>query len=161
MSSNAAKRRALKQARAFNLHSEQVRAVLFRTHPFFDSEDKAQVKYEMLRHREFEKAPLVEACHDFGFTRETYRHLLERFGSEGMSALFEKKRGRQQPLKVGETVRKWLWDEHQRNAELGADVLADRLDEQTGVRLSRRTVYRVLADTKERKKKRRRRKPRG
>ncbi len=157
MSSRAAKLRALKQARALNSRPEQVEAELFHTHPFFDPEDKAQVKYEMLRRRQLDEAPLVETCRKFGFTRESYRHLVERFRSEGMGALFEKKRGRQQPLKVSEPVRTYIRE----HPALNADALAEGLQQHTGIQLSRRTIYRVLADVKERKKKRRRRKPDG
>ncbi len=161
MSSRAAKLRALKQARALNSRPEQVEAELFHTHPFFDPEDKAQVKYEMLRRRQLDEAPLVETCHKFGFTRESYRHLVERFRSEGMGALFEKKRGRQQPLKVSEPVRTYIREQHQEHPALNADALAEGLEQQTGIQLSRRTIYRVLVDVKERQKKRRRRKLHG
>jgi transposase len=161
VSSRAAKLRALKQARALNFRPEQVRAELFHTHAFFDREDKAQVKYEMLRRRELEEAPVVETCREFGFTRESYRHLVERFRMEGMGALFEKKRGRQRPLKVSETVRKWIREQHQEHSEFNADELAERLEQQSGIRLSRRTIYRVLADMEEQKKKRRRKRTRG
>ena len=87
MSSQKSKRSALQQARAWNPDPEHVKADLFVTHPFFDPEDKAQVKYEMLRHREVDGTPLEVSCREFGFTRESYRHLLERFRSEGMGAL--------------------------------------------------------------------------
>ena len=161
MNSRDAKRRALKQVRAFNSRPEQLEAELFHTHPFFDSEDKAQVKYEMLRRRELDEAPVVKTCHEFGFTRESYRHLVERFRSEGMGALFEKKRGRQKPLKVNETVRASIQEQQQKHPEFNANELAERLEQQTGIRLSRRTIYRVLADTEEQKKKRRRKKTGG
>jgi transposase len=160
VNSRAAKRRALEQARALNSRPEQVNTELFHTHPFFDPEDKAQVKYEMLRRRELDEAPVVETCREFGFTRESYRHLVQRFRSEGMGALFEKKRGRQKPLKVSEMVRTYIREQHQKHPDLNADELAEGLEQQTGIRLSRRTIYRVLADVEERKKKRRRKKAR-
>lgn len=161
VSSRAAKRRALKQARALNSRPEQVEADLFQTHPFFDPEDKAQVKYEMLRRRELDEAPVVKTCREFGFTRESYRHLVERFRSEGMGALFEKKRGRQKPLKANETVRASIREQHREHPDLNADELAEGLEQHSGIRLSRRTIYRVLADMEEQKKKRRRKKNRG
>ena len=37
------------ELRAWNPHPEKVKAPLFASHAFFDPEDKAQVKYEMLR----------------------------------------------------------------------------------------------------------------
>jgi len=155
VSSQKSKRSALQQARAWNPDPEHVKADLFVTHPFFDPEDKAQVKYEMLRHREVDGTPLEVSCREFGFTRESYRHLLERFRSEGMGGLFERKRGRRNPLKANDQVRRWLRQEHARDPSLGADELARLCHEQSGVRISRRTVYRVLAEAGAEKKKRR------
>lgn len=102
MSSPRSKRSALQQARAWNPDPEHVKAALFITHPFFDPEDKAQVKYEMLRHREVERAPLEMSCHEFGFTRESYRHLLERFRSEGMGGTLRAQAG---PEELGQGQR--------------------------------------------------------
>jgi transposase len=109
----------------------------------------------MLRQREVDGAPLEVNCREFGFTRESYRHLLERFRCEGMGGLFERKRGRKNPLKANDEVRRWLHHEHARDPSLGPEELARRCDEQTGVQVSRRTVYRVLADVGAEKKKRR------
>ncbi|PYV40147.1 MAG: hypothetical protein DMG09_07495 [Acidobacteria bacterium] len=161
MSSRKSKRSALRELRAWNPHPEKVKAPLFASHAFFDPEDKAQVKYEMLRRREVETAPLEETCHEFGFTRESYRHLLERFRSEGMGGLFERRRGRRRPLKANDEVRMLLRNEHLRDPGLGPDELARHCQEKIGVTLSRRTIYRVLADQGERKKKRRTKKSRS
>jgi len=158
VSPKRSKRRALQAFRAWNAHPEKVKAPLFVSHAFFDPEDKAQVKYEMLRRREVETAPLEVTCHEFGFTRESYRHLLERFRSEGVGGLFERRRGRRCPLKANDEVRMLLRSEHARDPSLGPDELARHCREKTGVSLSRRTIYRVLVDQGERKKKRRRKK---
>lgn len=155
MSSRKSKRSALHEVRAWNPHPERVKADLFASHPFFDPEDKAQVKYEMLRRREVETAPLELTCNEFGFTRESYRHILERFHSEGMGGLFERRRGRRNPLKANDEVRSFLRDERARDPSLGPKDLARLCQENTGVSISRRTIYRVLADAGGRKKKRR------
>lgn len=159
MSSRKSKRSALRELRAWNPHPEKVTAELFASDPFFDPEDRAQVKYEMLRRREVETAPLEVTCNEFGFTRESYRHILERFRSQGMGGLFERKRGRKKPLKANDEVRMLLRSEHAQDPSLGPDELARHCQEKIGVSLSRRTIYRVLADEGERKKKRRRKKP--
>lgn len=156
MSSRDAKRRALLLARALNPHPERVRAASFLAHPFFDAEDKPQVKYEMLRLRELEASPLHQACADFGSTRESYRHLLERFRSEGMAGLFERKRGRKAPLKANDKVRQFLHREHAQTPTLPPEELARRCQRKMGVSVSRRTVYRVLAEPPDLKKKRHR-----
>jgi transposase len=156
MNRHTNKRQALLEAGALHADPERVRAPLFDSHPFFDPKDKAQVKYEMLRARELEGEPLEQTCRRFGFTRESYRQILERFRAEGMFGLFDRKRGRKNPLKIDNKVRMFLCNEHTRMPELGADELAARCEKETGVSLSRRSVYRVLSKLREEKKKRHR-----
>jgi len=155
-----AKRRALEEVRAFHAGADRVQAEIFRTHAFFDPEDKAQVKYEMLRRREFEGDRLQKTCAEFGFTRESYRHILERFRAEGMGGLFDRKRGRREPLKVTDEVRSFVRSEHARDPSLNPEELGRRCGRETGVPISRRTIYRVLAQAGGQKKKRRRKRRR-
>jgi transposase len=143
MDSRDAKRKLLKQVRRIHANPERVQSTLFRRHAFFDAEDKAQVKYEMLRRREVEKAGLVETCTAFGFTRESYRHILDRFQREGMADLFQRKTGRGGPLKVTDEVRNVLEREHEDAPQLSPEALARRCYDQTGVKLSRRTIHRL------------------
>ena len=153
MESRDAKRKLLKQVRAIHGNPERVRSTMFQSHPFFDAEDKAQVKYEMLRRLEVQRAGLVETCTAFGFTRESYRHILDRFQREGMAGLFERKPGRKRPLKVTDEVRHVLEREHEDEPQLSPEELARRCYDQTGVKLSRRTIYRLREEQGGQKKK--------
>ncbi len=148
------KRKVLKQARALNAHPERVRAPLFSTQPFFDPEDKAQVKYEMIRARELERASLTEVCRQYGFTRESFRHIRARFSREGIRGLFDLKRGRREALKATAEVREFIRSERQRQAELSAEQLVERCQAELGIALSRRTVFRILEGEAASKKKR-------
>ena len=138
------KRHFLKQARALNDHPERVRAPLFSRHRFFDPQDKVQVKYELLRAREVEGISLTEACRLYGFTRESYRHILARFRAEGIKGLFERKRGRRGPVKATEAVRVFLRAERESQEHLSVQELIERCHRELGVSLSRRTVFRIL-----------------
>ena len=153
MNEREEKRHVLKQARALNEHPEGVRAPLFAAHPFFDPEDKVQVKYEMLRTREVEGTSLTEACRLYGFTRESYRHILARFRQEGIGGLFERKRGRHGPLKATDRVCEFIQAQRQTQPALSVGKLIERCREQLGVQLSRRTVFRILEAEEEGKKK--------
>jgi transposase len=73
-----------------------------------------------------------------------------------MSGLFDHKRGRRQPVKVTDEVRSFILSELVRDAHLRPEELADRCARETGVHISRRTIYRVLAAAGGQKKKRRR-----
>lgn len=148
------KRHILKEARALNDRPERVRAPLFLRHPFFDPEDKVQVKYELLRAREVEKVSLTEACRLYGFTRESYRHILARFREEGIKGLFERKRGRRGPVKATDRVRAFIRAERQEREGVSVRELIERCQRELGVSLSRRTVFRILdAEEEEYKKK--------
>lgn len=144
MDSREEKRQILKQARALNEHPEQVRAPLFSRHPFFDPYDKVQVKYELLRAREVEGVSLTEACRRYGFTRESFRHILARFQAEGISGLFDRKRGRRGPVKATEAVRAFLRAERERQDHPSVQQLIERCHSELGVNVSRRTVFRIL-----------------
>lgn len=147
------KREALKEAKAWNPDAELVKADIFHSHPFFDPEDRVQVKYEMIRAREIERVPLKEACAQFCFTRESYRHILERFHAEGIKGLFERTRGRRGPIKAKEPVREFIREEYARNKGLSAEDLALLCSQKFDVAISQRTIFRVLEKRRGNKKK--------
>jgi len=151
------KRRILREVRAFNPQPQRVKADVFATHPFFDPEDKVQVKYEMLRARELEGVEVTRACAQFGFSRESYRQILQRFRQEGIPGLFEHKRGRKRPLKATAQIREFIRAERDRQSGLSIQDLATRCQDELGVALSRRTVFRILAEETVVKKKPKRR----
>lgn len=152
------KRQRLQQVRALHPHPDRVRAPLFDDHAFFDPLDSVQVKYELLRQREVDGAPLGRSCEQFGFSRESYRQILERFRREGMAGLFGRKRGRRGPLKVNDELRQLIGSEHHSDPTLSPEQLAQRGEQRTGIGVSRRTIYRILGETAStrRKKKRQR-----
>lgn len=140
--------------KAWNRKPERVKDENFHKHSFFDPEDKAQVKYEMLRAREAEGKPLNETCARFGFTRESYRHILNRFRCEGIGGLFERKRGRKGPVKAKEELRQFIRSEHAKEKTVTEEELLKNCYRKFGVTISRRTIFRILAEPEKGKKKR-------
>ena len=138
------KRRFLEEAGALHLHPERVRAELFARHRFFDPLDKVQVKYEMLRAHEIDRTSVVEVSGAFGFSRETYYATLAAFRERGVPGLVDGKPGRPGPLKLTEDVARWILDLHGREPELNGRELAERLGEELGIEVHRRTVERLL-----------------
>jgi transposase len=151
------KRRILRQARALNPQPQRVKAAVFATHPFFDPEDRVQVKYEMLRARELEGIGVTMACAQFGFSRESYRQILQRFRQGGILGLFGQKRGRKRPLKATAQIREFLRAERDRQSGASVQDLIACCRDERGVALSRRTVFRILAEEAAGKKKPKRR----
>jgi transposase len=138
------KRQFLEGVGALHSHPERVRAELFERHRFFDPLDKIQVKYEMLRAHEVERASVVEVSQVFGFSRETYYTTLSAFQDRGIPGLLDGRPGRPGPLKLTDDVASWIFDLHDREPELNGRELAERLAEERGIEVHRRTVERLL-----------------
>ena len=62
-----------------------------------------------------------------------------------MLGLADGKSGRPGPLKLTEEAAQWVWDLHRRQPELSGRQIAERLAEELGIEVHRRTIERVLA----------------
>ena len=138
------KRQFLEQAGALHRHPDRVRARLFERHRFFDPLDKVQVKYEMRRARALDGRSVVSVAEEFGFSRETYYAALADFESRGVPGLADGKPGRPGPLKLTDEAARWVRDLHRRQPELSGRDLAERLAEELGIEVHRRTIERLL-----------------
>jgi transposase len=152
----ADRREALRQARLLNSKPDKVRAPLFR-HPFFNRDDKLQVKYEMLRSHEVDDQPIAQAAAMFGYSRQGFYQIQDAFQEEGMAGLLEKKRGRKGPDKVTPEVVAYLLASKQADPNLTGAELAERLSRERGIKLHRRSVEKVLSGLGPRRGKKKRR----
>jgi transposase len=139
------KREYLRAAGALHAHPETVRAELFQRHRFFDPLDKVQVKYEMLRAQAVEGASVSFAAAAFGFSRETFYQTLRAFDERGIVGLSDDKRGRRGPVKLTTETLAWLDQTARQYPELSGRELAQRLEQERGISVHRRTVERLLA----------------
>src|SRR4051794_13263349 len=90
---NAAKTQSLRQQGVLNPHPEAVTDALFQTSAFFDPQDLIQVKYEMLRRVEVDKAPITEAAVAFGLSRPAFYQARHVVAQQGLAGLIPHKRG--------------------------------------------------------------------
>ena len=144
MSKRHPKRQFLEEAGALHRRPERVRAALFEQHRFFDPLDKVQVKYEMLRAHAVDGRRVVSLAEEFGFSRETYYTALVAFATGGVPRLADGKSGRPGPLKLTEEFAGWVLDLHRRRPELSGREIAERLAQEQGVDVHRRTIERLL-----------------
>jgi transposase len=135
---------ALERARLLHPHPDKVLSPLFERIAFFDPRDKLQVKYEMLRSHEVEGLPINRAAQLFGYTRQGFYQLQQAFREEGMAGLLEKKRGRKGPVKCTPEIVAFLVREKQLDPELSGRELAERVLEEHGLQVHRRTVEKVV-----------------
>jgi transposase len=152
----ATKRQALKCARLLHSHPDKVLSPLFERIAFFDPNDKLQVKYEMLRSHEVEGLPINRAAQLFGYTRQGFYQVQQAFRAQGMAGLLEKKRGRKGPVKCTPEIVAFLVREKQLKPELSGRELAERVLEEHGVRVHRRTVEKVVKNLNRPRRKKKR-----
>ena len=138
------KRLFLEEVGALHRHPDLVRAALFEQHRFFDPLDKVQVKYEMLRAHAVDGETVTSVSEAFGFSRETYYLALASFESRGITGLVDGKRGRPGPLKLTEEAADWVFDLHRHQPELSGREIAERLAEELGIEVHRRSIERLL-----------------
>jgi transposase len=135
----------LKEAGALHLHPERVRAEPFRRDRFFDPLDKVQVKYEMLRAHAVEGHSVVSVSKAFGLSRETYYTVLAAFEAYGVPGLADGQAGRPGLWKLTDEAVAWVYALHRREPQLSGRQIAERLVEEFGIEVHRRTIERLLS----------------
>ncbi len=142
------KRLFLEQSGALHRHPDRVRAELFERHRFFDPLDKVQVKYEMLRAHAVDGHSVSSVAEAFGFSRETYYTTLAAFEAYGIPGLADGKSGRPGLWKLTDEAVSWVFALYRRHPELSGRQIAERLAEELGIEVTRRTIERLLAGGK-------------
>lgn len=134
----------LKRAKSLNQQPERIQDEYFLKQPeFFDPHDMIQVKYELLRRCAIEGRKVASTCQDFGFSRTTYYKVQEDFYQGGLPHLMGKQRGRQNPIKVNETIRGFLIAEKAKNKKLTAREMVEMLKQRHNVQLTERMIQYV------------------
>lgn len=147
------KNKFLEAAGALNPKPEQVEDQKFSLPGFFDPRDKVQVKYEMLRAHEVDGENISEAAPRFGYTRESFYTSKERFETEGIAGLVDRKRGRKGPDKLTEEILEFLRQSKRQDPRLSGARLCEMVRERYGVKLHKRTVEKAVAGRVVRQKK--------
>jgi transposase len=154
------KRQFLTSAGAWNARASLVECPLFMQSDFFDSRDKVQVKYEMLRAHAVDGSPVSVVSGQFGFSRESFYTALKAFRAEGVNGLADGKRGPKEPRKLTQQLQSFLRREIERAPDLSSQDLADRIKAEHGVELHRRSIERFRRAELAAKKAKRRQRPR-
>jgi hypothetical protein len=129
-----------------------VRAALFGAHPtFFDVRDELQVKYEMLRAHFVDQQPVATDCVAFGYSRQTFYVLRDRFARRGMAGLRDGRPGPVGPRTCTPAVVAFLRAQRAEDPSLPITTILERLARDRGVQLHRRTVERLVGPPKRKK----------
>jgi hypothetical protein len=147
MPSNTAKRSkrgALKRHGILNPHPHLVTDPLFQTGDFFDPEDLAQVKYEMLRGVRVDKQSVSQSSSSFGFSRPTYYQAEDDFQRDGLYGLLPEKRGPRQGHKLTPDILDFAVQLRASDPSLRAVDLAAAIQERSGITAHPRSIERAL-----------------
>jgi transposase len=115
---------------------------------FFDPRDLVQVKYEMLRRVRSEGHPVAEAAASFGVSRPTFYKAQSDFERDGLAGLLPGKRGPRGPHKLTSEVMTVITTMVTKDPSLGATAVADRIEQELGLRVHPRTIERALVRLK-------------
>jgi len=139
----------LRRAHAFNPRSQTVTDAAFTSGTaFFDARDLVQVKYEMLRRVNQDGELVTRAAAEFGFSRPSFYQAQAVFEAEGLPGLVPQRPGPKRAHKLSEEVVDRLEHALEADPSLNSAQLAQRLEEELGLRVHRRSVERALGRRK-------------
>ena len=135
------RRRALRKAKLVHPDPGSVTAPLFDgTRAFFLAEDKAQVKYEMLRAHYVDGVAVRAAAEAHGYSRAAFYLIAAAFEGGWMRRLFDERRGRKGPSKVTPEIAGFVAEADE---ELSDAEVARRIENRYGVKIHPCTVWRT------------------
>jgi len=138
---------AMQNNGSLNHRADSVSDELFSQSEFFDAHDLIQVKYEMLRAVEKEHRDVSSTAEGFGFSRVSFYQVKKEFDENGIAGLVPKKRGPKGSRKTKQgdiEFAKGLVGTHTKAQ------IVERLKEERGVEISKRTLERQLSGKKNR-----------
>jgi transposase len=148
---HGSKLESLREQGTLNPRPQDVSHPLFQDNEFFDARDLVQVKYEMLRQVQLEKAPVSQSARTFGFSRPTLYQTQRAFEREGLSGLVPHKRGPRRAYKLTPAVIQFIAEIQAAEPSLRPRDLAQRVKEQFGLVVHARSIERRMRQEKKRR----------
>jgi transposase len=140
---------ALRRHHALNPRPRAVTDPTFTSgNSFFDARDLIQVKYEMLRRVREDGQPVSRTAAEFGFARPSFYQTQAVFDAEGLPGLLPQRPGPKRAHKLSEEVVDRLEQAQAAEPSLNSAQLAQRLEDELGLRVHRRSVERALGRRK-------------
>jgi transposase len=138
------KRQSLRRHGTLNPHPETVTHGLFQAGDFFDPDDLAQVKYEMLRQVHVDQHSVSESAEAFGLSRPSFYQAQAAFREDGFFGLLPHKRGPQGGHKLTAEVMEFVARQRTADASLSVQQLADSVQKRFRLQVHPRSIQRQL-----------------
>ena len=146
------KKEFLKESATLNPHPEKIKAERFVKNEFFDPNDLLQVRYELVRGHKKEKLAISEIANIFGVTRLTVYRLIEAFEKKGLQGLLSGQRGPKKASKMTDTILDFIENMIKHDKKTTKDTMIERIKEEFGIKVHRRTLERALKKSLKQKK---------
>lgn len=137
-----AKRDILMENGTFNRNYANVVEPRFTDDDFYDPQDLAQVKYEMLRAVRESRESIETITSRFGFSRAGFYKIKNAFEKEGLSAFVSNKTGPQNAWKLTKEYRRMIDQYLSENLNASSGEIVAFLKTERGLEVSRRTIDR-------------------
>jgi transposase len=142
------KRSSLMEQGSFNRQAHQVKEEIFKTNPFFDPHDLAQVKYEMVRQVASDGKSISEASETFGVSRPTFYQAKLALELKGLLGLIPKKTGPKNRHKLSPEIMAYVTKESECKPELDSVTLAKIVLKKFQLTVHPRSIERALSGQK-------------
>jgi transposase len=142
------KKQVLKEQGLLNRRPSKVIDPTYRDNPFFDPDDLAQVKYEMVRRVCCEGISVSEAAKNFGMSRPTVYLAREAIEHGGLLGLAPKKSGPQSRHKLSAEVMAFIYEKMGEYESVNSERLTEMVQERFSISIHPRSIERALAAEK-------------
>jgi transposase len=142
------KKQVLKEQGILNRQPHKVTDPTFRDNSFFDPDDLAQVKYEMVRQVCCDGISVSEAAKNFGMSRPTVYLAREAIEREGLLGLAPKKSGPQARHKLNTEVMAFIYEKRDEDRSVNPQTLAEMVKRRFSISIHPRSIERALAAEK-------------
>lgn len=145
---NKQKEQYLQNQRVLNPHPERIQDKLFLENEFFDPQDLLQVRYEIIRRHQIDKATVTETSKQFGVSRVTFYQIAEMCDCQGLIGLVPHKPGPKSPHKCTEEIIEFVKQQRSQQPDVIWEDLIHEIYKQFGIFIHHRTIERGLASAK-------------
>lgn len=138
------KKKILKDSCSLNIHPEKVTDALFLENPFFDPEDKVQVKYEMLRANKVEDKKVTHICHQYGYSRDAFYVIFRNFQAKGLVGLFDNSKQKKSTILSRQQIVNFIIQTKVENPSISGAELARRINEKFDTTYKKRAIEKAV-----------------
>lgn len=139
---------SLKRHGALNPHPEKVTDAEFLASDFFDTRDRVQMKYEMVRRVRQQGQPVIRAAAAFGLSRTSYYEAQDAFDQNGLPGLLPQRPGPRRAHKLNDEVMEFLERALVAAEETRPHGLSRLVKERFGLSVHPRSIERALTRRK-------------